>query len=228
MALAACRAPVDAATDRFARAVASLQQALAQAARRSSADQSELAWGHSLLGELFYWADLPARSEPELRRSLQLDPGDRYTRGVLADLLLDAGRFEQVRTLLAGQEADEALLLRLAIAEARLGGPRAPVLADDLRARFAAERRRGDDVHGREEARFLLELERQPARALTVARANWSVQREPWDARVLLAAARAAGDSMLAAPLMTEIDARGPGWALVARESAQANAETAR
>ena len=57
--------------------------------------------------------------------------------------------------------------------------------------RFAAERRRGEDVHGREQARFLLEVERQPALALAAATRNWQVQREYWDARVLREATRA-------------------------------------
>jgi hypothetical protein len=63
----------------------------------------------------------------------------------------------------------------------------------ELAARFDATRRRGDTVHRREEARYALEVENDPARALGLARANFAVQKEPADARLLADAARAAG-----------------------------------
>jgi hypothetical protein len=64
----------------------------------------------------------------------------------------------------------------------------------ELADRFAAARRRGDTVHLREEARFRLDVENDIAVALALAKANWNVQREPADLRILAAAARASGD----------------------------------
>src|SRR5262249_6966360 len=61
-----------------------------------------------------------------------------------------------------------------------------------LSARFAASRLRGDTVHRREEARFTLHLLNDPAAALRLATENWQVQREPWDARLMLETALAA------------------------------------
>jgi hypothetical protein len=52
---------------------------------------------------------------------------------------------------------------------------------------------RGDFVHQREEARFDLRLRRRPAEALRLALANWQVQREPADLRILMESALAAG-----------------------------------
>jgi tetratricopeptide (TPR) repeat protein len=191
LTVSTCLAPIDAAAGRTSEAAVALERALAAAGE--SVD-SERAWGLSVLGEIRFWAgDLPA-AERALRRSLALDSGDRYTRAVLADVLLDAGRSADVRPVLAAVDPDardEALLLRLAIAERRLGGASAQPLADELRARFAAERRRGEDVHGREEARFLLEVDARPAAALAAATRNWHVQREYWDARVLREARKA-------------------------------------
>jgi hypothetical protein len=65
----------------------------------------------------------------------------------------------------------------------------------DLAARFDAARRRGDSLHRREEARYTLELARNPIAALKLARENWEVQREAADLRILVAAAVAADDS---------------------------------
>ncbi|MCI0467710.1 MAG: hypothetical protein L0Y57_11995, partial [Beijerinckiaceae bacterium] len=63
-----------------------------------------------------------------------------------------------------------------------------------LRDRFEASRLRGDRVHVREEARFTLHLLNDPKAALTLARENWQVQKEPADVRILLESALAARD----------------------------------
>src|SRR5262249_905596 len=71
-----------------------------------------------------------------------------------------------------------------------------------LAERFRAMRDRGDAVHRREETRFEL-LRGDARRALSLARDNWEVQREPADARVLLEAALSAGDRAAAAPVLS-------------------------
>jgi hypothetical protein len=63
-----------------------------------------------------------------------------------------------------------------------------------MAARFEALALRGGGYFGREQARFALELQHDPQRALDLAVQNWRLQRAPWDARVLLAAALAARD----------------------------------
>jgi len=68
-----------------------------------------------------------------------------------------------------------------------------------LEARFAASRMRGDAVHRREEARFTLHLIGRPQDALRLALENWEVQREAWDARLVLEAALASGEPKSAA-----------------------------
>lgn len=125
-------------------------------------------------------------------RALQ-QGGDVYTLGAYADWLLDRDRPADVVKLLAGQEPVDPLLLRLAIAHHRLGDARAAATAATLQARFDAARARGDAIHGREEARFALEVTKDAAAAYRHAAANWAVQKEPADALILARAARAAG-----------------------------------
>jgi hypothetical protein len=57
-------------------------------------------------------------------------------------------------------------------------------------------------VHLREQARYLLQLRPQPARALALARRNWDQQKELPDARLLLEAAAAAHDPAAARPAL--------------------------
>ena len=82
----------------------------------------------------------------------------------------------------------------------------APTGTELLATRFDASHLRGDTVHRREEARFRLGLQHDAAAALTLARANWDVQREPWDVRILLESALAASDPAAAKPALSFLD----------------------
>jgi uncharacterized protein HemY len=76
-----------------------------------------------------------------------------------------------------------------------MGAPEARAQLEALRARFDAAMLRGDTVHQREQARFELALRKDPAAAVTLAKANWMVQKEPADLRILADCALASGDA---------------------------------
>ncbi len=150
--------------------------------------------------------------------------GDVYTLGAYADWLLDHGQPAEVIRLLAGREAVDPLLLRLAIAYRRANDARAPAAIATLAARFEAARLRGDASHGREASRFALELADDPKTALVQAQANWAVQREPADGLALLKAARAATQPATAEPVLKFV--RDTGWTDV-RIAAATSTQTA-
>lgn len=128
--------------------------------------------------------------------------GEVYALAAWADWLLDRGREREALDVLArGPQGADALLLRRAIAWQRLGDPKAAEAVATLRARFAAARQRGDAPHAREEARLALDIERDAARALALARTQWAMQKEPADAVLLWRAARAAGQPGVAVEL---------------------------
>ena len=140
-----------------------------------------------------------------------LQGDDPYTLGAHADFLLDRGQPQEVIQRLKGQERNDALLLRLAEAQAATGDRAATQRSvQTLRARFEAGRERGDSVHLREEARFTLRLLKRPKLALQLAQENWAVQKEPADARIYLEAAKAAGQPDAADPVRRF--AREAGW----------------
>jgi tetratricopeptide (TPR) repeat protein len=154
---------------------------------------SEKSWLYSELGEMAVRLGRDDEAEGWFQRDLALVPTDFYVRGAYADLLLQQGKPSEVLRLLQGQDSFEPLLLRIAIAQRQLQDPGLTQSRARLQAAFAAELQRGEAVHRREQARFLLEVEQQPQPALAAARENWQLQREPDDARVLIAAAHAAG-----------------------------------
>ncbi|MDB4990946.1 MAG: hypothetical protein JWN04_6124 [Myxococcaceae bacterium] len=191
----ACVAPIDGLTGRGDHAREQLERAV-QASRSST----DLAWLHSLAGEQAFWLGDPAASERHLRAALQLDGDDRYTRALYADLLLDGQRYAEARALLSGHSEDDALALRSALADLAQG-QRDSMEGRKVAQNFEASRLRGDAVHRREEARMWLARGDAP-RALGCALESWAVQREPWDARLVLEAAVAAGQPERAAPVL--------------------------
>lgn len=188
----ACLAQVGSVAGQAKDAYRALQLVSGRNPARSAADR---VWALTLLGEMAARLGLTADADAYFRQATKAagPVGDAYLKGAYADFLLDAGRAREVLALLANDVAADPLLLRLALAEQALGLD-ARAHTDMLRARFAAARMRGDTVHRREESRFVLRLMHDPGRALEIATANWQVQREPADARVLLEAARASGD----------------------------------
>ena len=119
-----------------------------------------------------------------------------------ADYLLDSGRAAEALDLLKGKGEADILLLRRAIAAKRLGDARLEEWSAILDERFAAAAASGNRVHLREEARYRLEVLDNPQEALPLAEANWQVQKEVADARILLACAIASGEASVAASVV--------------------------
>ncbi|MBK7744767.1 MAG: hypothetical protein IPI40_14445 [Betaproteobacteria bacterium] len=175
---------------------AALQRAL-----DGTRDPGNRLWLLTRLGEVAAWRGQPEAAERHYRAALALGIDDGYLLAAWSDFLLDRQRPAEVVKWLAGWEASDGLLLRLALAETALEQPAAKAHVQALADRFAAAKLRGDTTHRAEEARYLLHLAGDPAAALAVAAANYRVQREPRDARVLLEAAIAARDAGAAQPV---------------------------
>ena len=104
--------------------------------------------------------------------------------------------------LLAASWQSDTAFLRIVLAEAALGSPDTTRDTWLMAARFEALQQRGSDYYGREQVRFALHLQHDPQAALALALQNWKVQRAPWDARVVLEAAKAANQPEAAADVL--------------------------
>jgi predicted Zn-dependent protease len=198
LAASACAASIGSLTGTAEASEKSLVAALAQNPR---ADPKLQLWALTILGEIAIRRDEPA-AEQYLKDALALDPRDVYALTVYADYLLDHGRAQDALRLLRGFERIDALYFRLALAAQMAGDDRFPAYRDDVAARFAAARRQGDRLHLRDASRFALEIEHDASGALDFAQQNWDVHKTPYDARALLAAAIASGESAAAQPVI--------------------------
>jgi len=159
-------------------------------------------WLLTRLADLAARQGRPADAERHYRRALALGVTSQFLLANYGDFLIDEGRHAEAVALLRDWVRSDVLLLRLTLAGQALGAPEFKAHAQVLRERFAAAALRGDTLHRQEESRFQLRVERNPARALELAVANWAIQREPYDARILLEAAVAAGRRDAAQPVL--------------------------
>ena len=184
-----CTGLTQAYTGQLTLAYKTLQQALTLARY----DDQRL-WLLTRMGEVSTWLGQSARAERHYRDALALGRDDGYLLAAWADFLLDQKRPAEVVQWLAAWETSDPLLLRLAEAETTQQLPGAKAHVQALDDRFAAAKLRGDTTHRAEEARFQLRLRKNSALAVQLAAANYQIQKEPRDLRVLLEAALAARD----------------------------------
>ena len=127
------------------------------------------------------------QAEKLFKKALKISSRDAYLMRIYSDYLLKEQRGEEVLEILEGEEQDSALLLRMALAAKQT--KRKKLLSSykqSLEARFRAATLRGSKLHERDEALYLLEFNGDTKRALTLARKNWSIQKEPDDALLFL------------------------------------------
>ena len=176
-----------------------LRQALAHYA---SASVQERLWALTALAEIAARLGKTQTAEQYFKQALELDLQDTYLLSAYADFLLDQQRPAEVRALLEDNTRADALLLRLALAEKQLDSALLQTRLESLEARIRAARLRDGITHLGSTARFNLHLLNRPAEALNLALANWEVQHEPRDARLVLEAALAAENPGAAQPVL--------------------------
>ncbi len=194
-----CTAYVQASTGQLAAAYDALGRALASAPDAAP----ELAlWLRTRLAEMAIRLQRDKEAQAHFNAALKLGLTDQFLLGAYADFLLQQKRPAEVITLLADWERSDILLLRLALAGRLVGNPKAADWASQLRDRFAAAAQRGDRLHEQEAARFELDIEGKPAKALELAVRNYGTQKEARDAQVLMRAALAAKQAKAAQPAL--------------------------
>ncbi len=203
---AGCRAYLDATLGKAASAYAALRTEMAAA---PNARATLRLWTLTVLAEIARRLGDNAAAESHYRAALALDDADQYVLAAYAELLAQQQRWGDIVALLGRWERSDVLLLQLALAEHALRKPQAQERAKVLRARYADAALRGETTNAQDEAWFRLVFDDDPKRALALALQNWSLQKEPRDAEIVLLAALAARDRAAAKPVMDWIKRTG-------------------
>jgi hypothetical protein len=201
-----CTAYVQASTGHLADAYRGLQKELADA----GAVAPELVlWIRTRLAEMAIRLQRMDEAQSHFNEALKQGVTDQFLLGAYSDFLLLQQRPAEVMKLLADWERSDILLLRLALAGKAAKDPRAGGWADQLRDRFAAAALRGDRLHEQEAARFELDVQGHPDKAVELASRNYQAQKEARDAEILLRAALAAGQPKAAQPALDWLRSTG-------------------
>lgn len=196
--LLGCLSDIAGVTGQSAKSRELLRQVLSDAALSGR----ERIWIATILAETAARTEAIREAEQYFTEAFRVGIKDQYLLGAYADFLLDQGRYRDVVPLVQHEIKADGLLLRLVLAEQALDIPWFQNHKAELASRFSASRERGTATHVREEARFTLTILHDAQRALPLAQANWNVQREPADARILLESALAAGNRTAAQPVL--------------------------
>jgi predicted Zn-dependent protease len=173
----------------------------------TSAEQRQ--WTLTVLADIAARLGKTVEAEKHFSVAAGIDHPNVYLFGAYADFLLDHNQPQKVLSLLQDKSRIDALFLRIVLAKHQLAANDSDRVTEELEARFAASRMRGDNLHQGDEARFMLHVLNKPEEALRLAVANWQVQREPKDARILLEAALAARNAEAAKPVLDLLAATG-------------------
>ena len=194
-----CEAMIDGLTGNAASAYTTLNTAFTNT-KKVPAD--EQLWVLTRLAELSQRLDKSSATEAHFKQAISLGITDSFLLAAYSDFLLEQQRPAEVVALLKDKTRSDGLLLRLLLAERSLNLPTAKDKEATLAARYLAAQLRGDKVHQQEEARFSLQVQGNPKKALALAQENWKVQLEPRDARIFMEAALALKDAKSAQPVL--------------------------
>jgi Tfp pilus assembly protein PilF len=200
LVVAGCLAAWSSANGHADNALRVLDLILHQEPNEPAAMQS---WAHGLMADAAKTLGQVDRADAEFAKALQFAPGDNFLLADYADFLLDHGRPQRALELTRDYAQSDTSYLRQVLAESTLGLPATKADILQMASRFHDLEQRGDSrLYGREEARFALQLQNDPTKALRLAQQDWAHPRAPEDMRVYLEAALAAGQPQAAQPVL--------------------------
>jgi len=154
-----------------------------------------IAWALSVRADLAVRVGALSEAQACWDRAVRLMPSSDYLRLALADVLIAQGHGHEASMVLdTTRSSVGALLRRVEALDSTMSMAERERSLAELQERLAVSAQRGERTHLREEARLALDLAHDSAQALTLARDNFTVQKETEDIRILARAATAARD----------------------------------
>lgn len=187
-----CLAQSMAGTGQLPRAITMIELVLD---RGELIEPSTRAWALTSLADMSARCGNSARAETLLRDALEATPQDESIRSALIDVSLARGKTAEALSLSDLPRASVGLLVRRLLAQIVIGDAKKSETLAQLQELLRLEAERNERVHLREETLLALGLGKPASEVVRLARANFAVQRETIDARLLARAASNAGDA---------------------------------
>ncbi len=161
---------------------------------------AELSWSYDILAQLALQLGKTNLAQQHLLDGLKLAPNNIPLLNRYADLLISQKKFNKVFKLLENKNNDFTVLLRLAIAEKNSSSNTnyKQQFLNRLHKMLATR----DVTHQREIAAFYLFVTQDKSKALISAKQNWMVQKELYDAQLLVLCAISNKDKNSAKPVL--------------------------
>jgi len=182
----ACIAQVDGLTKNTQRNYNALKNILNRNNKSYSTD--ELSWSYDILAQLAMQLGDSIQAEQHYKQGLSISADNTALLNAYADLLINQKRYKEVTKILKNKQQDFTVLLRLAIAE-KLSST-GDTYKSQFRSRMNKMQATADLTHQREISAYYLYVEKNSQKALAYAIDNWQVQKELYDALLLLHCAR--------------------------------------
>lgn len=208
-----CQAQLDGVTGNAPQALAQLDSTLRTGGDLNTQDYQELLTTAAILA---HQTGDTAQAQDYYQTALRLAPTNSYLLVNYSNLLLELDRHNDLIALLSSGD-DNTLSAELSILLARalrargsaVDQQRADKIATTLAQDFQLAFTRNDAIPHKEYAQYALYLADQPSAALSSARDNWALQKEPSDTRLLAYAATANNDQQTLVEVAQWVDAVG-------------------
>ncbi len=193
----ACIAQIDGLTKNTLQNYETLNTIVNQSSQNPIA---ELSWSYDILAQLALQLGKNNQAQQHLIAGLKLAPNNIPLLNQYADLLISQKQFKTVLELLKSKNNDFTVLLRLTIAEKNSSSN--TNYKQQFLSRLDKMQATRDTTHQREIAAFYLFVTHDKTKALISAKQNWMVQKELYDAQLLLLCAISNKDKNSAKPVL--------------------------
>lgn len=209
-----CQTQLDGVTGNARQALTLLSETFRTGTDLNIVDYSELLTTAAVLAHRLGEADL---AEDYYRNAMRISPANNFLIVSYSNLLLEQDRYDELITLLpvdsdsSSSNAERSILLARALLArgSAADQQRATRIIARLEQQFELAFMRNEAIPHKEYAQYALELADLPDAALSSAKENWTLQKEPSDIRLLAKAAAATGDLDALAQVHQWINATG-------------------
>jgi len=174
-------------------------QSLKKLALNLQSNDPKLVWVNAVLSEMAIRQGLWQESEAWLEAIYT--ENDISTLVEWADVKLKLKKYQEVVTKLSAvvertPSSEDAILIRLALAEQHLNSSLSPSWKQRVAERMALREQRQDLYHANDLAIFYLDIEPNPEKALQWAKVNWQYAREYKDEALLMRALKMSSEPL--------------------------------